>query len=191
MTVPRQPTSPDDSPRPPEGRRRMILRRWFTAITIVLLIGIPAGYLVISAQQSRESGRDKATESSASGLRESWPSQMKRRIFEVPIPAKSTEVAYFETSNWRTSRLYVQFTTTPSGLDRFLTKTGTPRDTLREGGVTIGDRDADTAGWDFTTDREWYGTERDGKRPRPDRDIVVDLTDSTRPTVYVVSTATP
>ncbi|WP_231649090.1 hypothetical protein, partial [Streptomyces clavuligerus] len=188
---PRQPASPDESFRPPEGRRQMILRRWLTAVVIVLLIGIPAGYLVISAQQSRESGRDKAAESSSSGLRESWPSQMKRRIFEVPIPMKSTQVAYFETSNWRTSRLYVQFTTTSAGLDRFLDEVGAPRATLREGDITIGERDADTVGWDFDTDRDWWGTRHDGTKPRPDRDFVVDLSDSARPTVYVVSTATP
>ncbi|GLF97987.1 hypothetical protein [Streptomyces yaizuensis] len=191
MTVPRQSAAPDENFRPPEDRRQMIIRRWVTAIIIVLLVGIPAGYLVISAQQSRESGRHKAAESSASGMRDGWPSQMKRRIFEIPIPAKSTEVAYFETSNWRTSRLYVRFTTTEAGLDGFLNSVGTPRDTLREGDITIGDRDADIAGWDFTTDRQWQGTRHEHKKPRPSRDIVVDTTDPAAPTVYIVSTATP
>ena len=40
----------------------MIRRRWITAVIIVLLIGVPAGYLAISAEQSRTSGRDKETE---------------------------------------------------------------------------------------------------------------------------------
>ncbi|MFI1868335.1 MULTISPECIES: hypothetical protein [Streptomyces] len=191
MTVPRQPTSPDESFRPPEGRRRMILRRWLTAIIIVLLVGIPAGYLVISAEQSRDSGRDKAAESSAQGLRDSWPSQMKRRVFEVPIPPESTEVAYFETSNWKTSRLYVRFTTTSAGLDLFLDGVGADRAALQEGAVTISPRDAATVGWDFTGDTPWAGLRHTQKDPRPTQDIAVDMTDSAQPKVYVVSTANP
>ncbi|MFI1015196.1 hypothetical protein [Streptomyces sp. NPDC020965] len=191
MTVPRQSASPDESFRPPEGRRHMIFRRWLTAITIVLLVGIPAGYLVISAEQSRESGRHKAAEASASGLRDSWPSQMKRRVFEVPIPAKSKDVAYFETSNWKTSRLYVQFRTTPKGLDRFLKGVGTSRNALRDDAVTIGAREARTVGWDFTEPRDWAGTTHSQKHPRPTQDITVDLTDTDRPVVYVVSVVNP
>ncbi|MEO3974515.1 hypothetical protein [Streptomyces sp. CAU 1734] len=190
MTVPRQLTSPDQSFRPPEGRRHMILRRWLTAIIIVLLVGIPAGYLVISAEQSRESGRKKAAEASASGLRDSWPSQTKRSIFEVPIPRKSTKVAYFETSNWKTSRLYVQFTTTSAGLDRFLDGVGTSRGALEEG-VGIAPRDAATVGWDFRDGMPWTSTRKEKERPRPSQDITVDLSDADRPRVYVVSTANP
>ncbi|MFE7130472.1 hypothetical protein ACFVIM_06420 [Streptomyces sp. NPDC057638] len=191
MTVPRQPNSPDEGSSPAEGRRHMILRRWLTAMTIVLLIGVPAGYLVISAQQSRESGRDKAAESSAQGLRESWPSQMKRRVFEVPIPPKSKDVAYFETSNWKTSRLYVEFRTTPTGLDRFLEGVGTDREALQGDKVTIRAKDARTVGWDFTAPREWAATTHEGKDPRPTKDITVDMTNEKRPVVYVVSTANP
>ncbi|MCM2394188.1 hypothetical protein [Streptomyces albipurpureus] len=191
MTVPRQPTSPDESFRPPEGRRHMLLRRWLTAIIIVLLVGIPAGYLVISAEQSRDSGRDKATESSAQGLRDSWPSQMKRRIFEVPIPPKSKKVAYFETSNWKTSRLYVQFNTTAEGLDLFLEGVGTSRAELLYGEITIGSRDARTVGWNFTSEKIWAGATHDQSRPRPSLDITVDLTNSSHPRVYVVSQTTP
>lgn len=191
MTVPRQSLSPDENRRPPESRRRMLVRRWLTAVVIVLLIGIPAGYLVISAEQSRASGRDKAAESSASGLRESWPSQMKRRVFEVPIPKKSTDVAYFETSNWRTSRLYVEFTTTADGLDRFLKDVGADRDELRDGQITVSDRDADTVGWHFADGAPWAGLRHPQQDPRPTQDIAVDLTDPAHPQVYVVSTATP
>ncbi|MFF8960157.1 hypothetical protein [Streptomyces sp. NPDC014894] len=192
MTVPRQSAPTDERFRPPEGRRRMIVRRWLTAIIIVLLVGIPAGYLVISAEQSRESGRHKARESSASGLRDKWPSQMKRRVFEVPIPMKSTDVAYFETSNWKTSRLYVQFTTTAAGLDGFLEGVGSGRGELTDGEITVDPRDADTVGWDFTADGvSWTATRQTNPRPRPSQDITVDLTDPARPTVYVVSTANP
>lgn len=192
MTVPRQSTPPDESAHPPEDRRHMIFRRWLTAITIVLLVGIPAGYLVISAEQSRDSGRDKEAESSATGLRDTWPSLMKRRVFEVPIPEGSTRVAYYETSNWKTSRLYVQFRTSAAGLDAFLKGVGTSRAELGDGRVTIGGRDADTVGWNFgLAGRDWAGITHKQKDPRPTQDITTDLTDPSRPWVYVVSTSTP
>ncbi|GGQ02086.1 hypothetical protein [Streptomyces roseolilacinus] len=174
-----------------ETREQTVRRRWFTALVIVLLIGIPAGYLMISAEQSRSSGRDKEAESSVSGLQDSWPSKMKRRVFEVPIPARSRDVAYFETSNWKSSRLYVRFTTTGAGLDAFLGDSGTSRSALAAGDVTVGDRDAATVGWTFPPDRHWSGTTHRQDRPRPTRDITVDLTDPAAPRVYVVSTATP
>ncbi|WP_328667058.1 hypothetical protein OG905_08305 [Streptomyces sp. NBC_00322] len=192
MTVPRQSTSTDESVRPTEDHRHMVLRRWLTAITIVLLVGIPAGYLVISAEQSRDSGRDKESESSATGLRNTWPSQMKRRVFEVPIPEKSTQVAYYETSNWKTSRLYVQFRTTSAGLDQFLKGVGTSRAQLDDGEVSIGARDAETVAWHFgASEGDWAGTSHTQRDPRPSQDITVDLTDSSHPMVFVVSTATP
>ncbi|UYQ65401.1 hypothetical protein [Streptomyces peucetius] len=186
----RRPTP--QTPPPPEGRRHMIVRRWITAIVIVLLIGIPAGYLAISAEQSRASGRDKAAESAAEGLRDFWPSLMKRRIYEVPIPARSTGVAYFETSNWKTSRLYVEFRTSAEGLDAFLKGVGTSRAALEEGKITISDRDAGVVGWNFGLEhRVWAGTVHTQKDPRPSQDIVADLTDPDRPLVYVVSTTNP
>ncbi|QIP83803.1 hypothetical protein GLX30_06675 [Streptomyces sp. Tu 2975] len=187
----RQPT-PQPTPPTPEGRRHMIVRRWITAIVIVLLIGIPAGYLVISAGQSRASGRDKEAESAAQGLRDFWPSIMKRRIFEVPVPKGATRVSYFETSNWKTSRLYVQFRTSPKGLDTFLKGAGTSRAALENGKVTIGDRDSAVVGWNFKLKgRAWAGTVHNQKDPRPSKDITVDLTEPDRPWVYVVSTANP
>ncbi|WP_374985033.1 hypothetical protein [Streptomyces fradiae] len=186
------PASPPPAPGPTgETRAQTIRRRWFTALVIVLLIGIPAGYLAVSAEQSRSSGRDKEAESSASGLRDSWPSKMKRRVFEVPIPAHSRDVAYFETSNWKSSRLYVRFTTTGAGLDTFLGDSGTSRSALEPGAVTVGDHEAGVVGWTFPPDRHWSGTTHRQDRPRPTRDITVDLTDPAAPRVYVVSTATP
>ncbi|MEU9861380.1 hypothetical protein AB0D99_10915 [Streptomyces sp. NPDC047971] len=191
MTVPSPTTSPEQETKLPEDRRHMIRRRILTAIIIVLLVGIPAGYLVISAGQSRDSGRDKERESSATGLVDNWPSQMKRRVFEVPIPAGSTGVAYFETSNWKTSRLYVQFTTNAGRLDTFLNDVGSSRSELVPGEISIGDRDAAIVGWDFTTDRSWSGTTVRKDKPRPSQDITVDLTDPAAPKVFVVSTTTP
>ncbi|MCQ0025247.1 hypothetical protein M4914_21450 [Streptomyces somaliensis DSM 40738] len=191
-TTPPAPAPARTAPGPAgETRAQTVRRRWFTALVIVLLIGVPAGYLVVSAEQSRSSGRDKEAESSASGLRDSWPSKMKRRIFEVPVPARSRDVAYFETSNWKSSRLYVQFTTTGAGLDAFLRGSGTGRAELEAGRVTIGHRDAGVVGWTFPPDRRWAGTTHRQDRPRPTRDITVDLTDPAAPRVYVVSTATP
>ncbi|MGW7363427.1 hypothetical protein ACWGI8_08365 [Streptomyces sp. NPDC054841] len=169
----------------------MIRRRWLTAIVIVLLIGVPAGYLVISAEQSRDSGRDKEAESSATGLRDSWPSKTKRRVFEVPIPTKSTEVAYYETSNWKSSRLYVKFRTTAAGLDTFLTSVGTSRAHLKTGEISIGERDAETVGWVFGPEADWAATRHKQPDPRPSQDITADLTDPSSPMVFVVSTATP
>ncbi|MET9373938.1 hypothetical protein ACFYV5_02410 [Streptomyces sp. NPDC003035] len=191
MTVPTQSVAPEQETKLPEDRRHMIRRRWLTAIIIVLLVGIPAGYLVISAGQSRDSGRDKERESSATGLRDSWPSLMKRRVFEVPIPPGSTGVAYYETSNWKTSRLYVQFTTNAGWLDIFLNNIGSSRSQLVPGEVTVGARDADIAGWNFAADRNWSGTTVSRDKPRPAQDITVDLTDPAAPKVYVVSATTP
>ncbi|MFE0641843.1 hypothetical protein ACFW2Y_09595 [Streptomyces sp. NPDC058877] len=175
----------------PEDRRHMIRRRWLTAVIIVLLVGIPAGYLVISAGQSRDSGRDKERESSAAGLQDNWPSLMKRRVFEVPVPSGAWGVAYYETSNWKTSRLYVQFTTTAGGLDTFLADSGTSRAALASGSVTVGARDAGIVGWTFADGTTWAGTTVTREEPRPATDLTVDLTDPAFPRVYAVSTTSP
>ncbi|MFJ7995692.1 hypothetical protein ACIQ7D_00700 [Streptomyces sp. NPDC096310] len=178
--------------KPPEDRRHRNRRRWLTAIVIVLLIGVPAGYLAISAGQSRDSGRNKEIESSATGLQELRPSKMKRRVFEVPIPPGASGVRYFETSNWKTSRLYVQFDVTSGRLDAFLTEMGTSRSALKDGAITITPRDRRTVGWDFDLPgHDLAGTHHSRQSPRPSQDVVVDLTDPGFPRVYVVSTTTP
>ncbi|MFF3748915.1 hypothetical protein ACFYYH_00410 [Streptomyces sp. NPDC002018] len=192
MTLSRPLPATDETGKPPEDRRHRNRRRWLTAVVIVLLIGIPAGYLVISAGQSRESGRDKEAESSATGLQHLRPSKMKRRIFEVPIPSGATRVRYFETSNWKTSRLYVQFDVDSTQLDRFLTDMGTSRSALKDGDITIGARDLATVGWNFgLPGHDWAGTSHRQKAPRPSQDVVVDLTEPGFPRVFVVSTTTP
>ncbi|MEU8764566.1 hypothetical protein [Streptomyces sp. NPDC048659] len=188
MTLP-HPTAPQDG-KLPEDRRHMLRRRWLTAIIIVLLVGIPAGYLVISAGQSRDSGRDKERESSAVGLQDNWPSQMKRRVFEIPIPSNAWDVSYYETSNWKTSRLYVQFRTTAQGLDGYLHDSGTSRAALTPG-VTVGSHDIEVVGWTFPDDRAWRGTTVTRESPRPTSDITVDLTDPAFPRVYAVSATSP
>ncbi|MDG4857765.1 sugar kinase [Streptomyces sp. T-3] len=191
-SVPRQSPPPDEPPRQPaEDRKHMIRRRWITAIIIVLLIGVPAGYLAISAAQSRDSGRDKEKKYAATGLTEGWPSKVQRRIYEVPIPGYSLKVAYYETNNWRTSRLYVQFYTSNEGLDRFLQQIGSSTDELEDGKITIGERDRKVVGWDFTGPGPWSGLIHDNPDPRPTQHVTVDRSNPDHPMVYVVSTATP
>jgi hypothetical protein len=176
---------------PPQDRRRVIRRRLITLTIIVLLIGIPAGYLVISAGQSRRSGKDKEAEAAAQGLREDWPSGMQRRIFELPIPGNAVGVQYYETNNWKASRMYVKFRTTSAGLDRFLSGVGTGRAALDTGRVTISERDVKITGWYFGPGVDWAGTVHKNKDPRPTQNITVNMTDPAAPVVYVVSAATP
>ncbi|RFU86574.1 sugar kinase [Streptomyces triticagri] len=191
-SVPHQTKPSDAPPAPPvEGRRHMIRRRWITAIVIVLLIGIPAGYLIISAGQSRDSGRDKEAKWSATGLTEGWPSRVQRRTYQVPIPAYSQRVAYYETNNWRTSRLYVQFSTTEKGLDTFLGRIGADADELKNDRITIRPRDQKVVGWVFKGEGPWSGLTHAQKDPLPTQDVTVNRTDPERPMVYVVSTAKP
>ncbi|MGW7462447.1 hypothetical protein [Streptomyces sp. NPDC054797] len=192
-TLPHQASAPDEGGAPPataEDRRHVVKRRWITAIIILLLIGVPAGYLAISTQQSRESGRDKAARVGASKVRPGWPSKVQRSIYEVPIPPKAWRVGFLETNNWRTSRLYTQFAVTPPELDAFLASVGTSREQLTPG-VSISDHDTSVAGWHWKPGTEWLGTTLEQDDPRPTRDITVDLTDPKVSKVYVVSSTTP
>ncbi|WP_327371009.1 hypothetical protein [Streptomyces sp. NBC_01217] len=188
--LPRQSSPPDDD-KPTQDRRRVIRRRLITATIIVLLIGIPAGYLLISAGQSRRAGQNKEAEASAQGLREGWPSRMQRRIFELPIPGNALDMRYYETNNWKASRLYVEFRTTSAGLDRFLSRLGSGRAALETGEVSVGTRDQKITGWSFGPGVEWAGTTHTNKDPRPTQNITVNMTDPMNPVVYVVSAATP
>ncbi|GAA3377409.1 hypothetical protein GCM10020367_53000 [Streptomyces sannanensis] len=188
--VPQTPSPGHGNP-PVEDRRHMIRRRWLTALVIVLLIGIPAGYLVISAEQSRDSGRVKAAKVATDGLQDGKPSKVQRSIYEVPLPKGAEDVAYYETNNWKVSRLHMRFRTTESGLSWFLHEVGTSPAALEPGRVTIASADAQTVRWTFGPDRAWAGTTHRQPAPRPNQDITVDLTDPSAPVVYVVSTATP
>ncbi|MFG3660809.1 sugar kinase [Streptomyces sp. NPDC047706] len=195
MTRLPQQTTPADAPPPDEDRRHVIRRRALTLLIIVLLIGIPAGYLVISANQSRASGKDKEEKYSARGLTEGWPSKVQRRLYQVPIPHPASKVAWYETNNWKTSRLYVQFQTTHAGLDAFLEKVGVGRSELVEGDITIGARDRHVTGWNFSgtgarPGANW-GLVHQQKNPKPTQDIVVNTGNPTYPMVYVVSRLTP
>ncbi|PWI14496.1 sugar kinase [Streptomyces sp. Act143] len=192
-SLPRQASaSPDEpAPRPPEDRRHRNRRRALTLLIIVLLIGVPAGYLVISANQSRNSGKDKEAKYSATGLTAGYPSKVQRRLYQVPVPHPADQIAYYETNNWKTSRLYVQFRTSNAGLDTFLAGVGVGRDDLKPGDITIGARDQKITGWSFTGPGPWSGLVHRQKNPAPTQDIVVNTADPANPMVYVVSRTVP
>ncbi|MFF3328465.1 sugar kinase [Streptomyces sp. NPDC002888] len=190
-SLPHQAAPPDEPPRPTEDRRHMIRRRAITLLIMVLLIGVPAGYLVIAANQSRDSGKDKEAKYSATGLTAGWPSKVQRRVYQVPIPHPSAKVAYYETNNWKTSRLYVQFQTTGPNLDVFLEALGTDRTRLKQDDIAIGQRDQKVTGWKFTGPGPWWGLVHRQKNPAPTQDVVVNLTDPDHPMVYVVSRTVP
>ncbi|KOU59392.1 sugar kinase [Streptomyces sp. MMG1533] len=177
--------------RPPEDRRHRNRRRALTLLIIVLLIGVPAGYLVISANQSRNSGKDKEAKYSATGLSEGWPSKVQRRLYQVPVPHPADRIAYYETNNWKTSRLYVQFRTSNAGLDAFLTGVGVNREDLEKGEITISARDRSITGWSFKGPGPWSGLVHTQKNPAPTHDIVVNMSDPANPMVYVVSRTVP
>jgi hypothetical protein len=193
--LPRQAEPSDESARPAEDRRHMIRRRALTLLIIGLLIGVPAGYLVISANQSRDSGKDKEAKYSARGLTEGWPSKVQCRLYQVPIPHPANQVAYYETNNWRTSRLYVQFQTTHAGLDAFLAELGLNRAELERDDITIGARDRMVTGWKFAGEGSrpgpYFGLVREQKNPAPTQDIVVNTSNPTYPMIYVVSRTVP
>ncbi|QKW03512.1 sugar kinase [Streptomyces sp. NA02536] len=179
------------APRPAEDRRHMIRRRALTLLIIVLLIGIPAGYLVISANQSRASGKDKEAKYSATGLTEGWPSKVQRRLYQVPVPHPAWWVASYETNNWRTSRLYVEFETTDAGLSAFLTSLGVRQDALKRDDLTIGARDREVTGWNFEGPGTWSGFVHEQENPAPTHDVVVNHNKPGYPRVYVVSRTVP
>ncbi|MFF1280750.1 sugar kinase [Streptomyces sp. NPDC058299] len=189
--LPRQAPPPDRPRRPAEDPRHKARRRALTLLIIVLLIGVPAGYLVISANQSRNSGKDKEEKYSATGLTPGWPSKVQRRLYQVTVPHPADDIAYYETNNWKTSRLYVQFRTNPAGLDSFLQTMGARRDQLRKNEIAVGERDRKVSGWTFTGAGPWWGLTHAQKNPAPTQDVVVNLSDPERPMVFVVSRTVP
>jgi hypothetical protein len=193
MSLPRQ-AAPPQQPPPPrrtETRHERNRRRALTLLIIGLLIGVPAGYLVWCAHQSRDSGRDKAAKYAATGLTPTYPAKIQRRLYEVPVPHPADRVASYETNNWRTSRLYVQFRTTAAGLDTFLDAMGVDRGDLKKGAVTISARDRQVSGWTFQDPGSWWGLSHSQTNPAPTQDVVVNLSNPVLPMVYVVSRTVP
>jgi hypothetical protein len=190
-SLPRQSSPPDEPSRPPESRGHTIRRRALTLLIIVLLIGVPAGYLIISANQSRNSGKDKETRYAATGLVHDWPSRVQRRLYDVNIPLDATGVAFYETNNWKTSRLYVEFNTTAAGLTQFLGHLKATKASLKKGDITVSERDQHVARWNFKGPGIWYGLVHAQKNPAPTLDIMVNLARPQHPAVYVVSRTVP
>lgn len=167
-------------------------RRWLTAVVVGLLIAIPAGYTVVSAEQSRDSGEHKARAAAARGLVYEWPSQVQRRIYDIPIPDGSTYVGHYEENSWDRSTMWVQFRTSPEQLSRFLEDIGSQRGELRAGDVTIPDADAAVVGWVLDPRRrDLAGVTVQQSAQEPVVAITVDLTKPERPRVHVVSTTEP
>jgi len=167
-------------------------RRWLKAVIVFLLITIPAGYLAISAMQSRDGGSEKVQSAKAKGLSAGYPSRVQRRIYDIPVPQNSLKVASFETNSWKVSSLYVQFVTSRDGLDRFLGKLGTGPSALKKGAVTITDEQAKKVGWQVgAAGHDWSGMVIKQKEPQPKLRITVRNDNPAHPKVYVVSTIRP
>ncbi|GAA3868127.1 hypothetical protein [Streptomyces sedi] len=180
--------TPEVPLRPPHRPRH----RWLVALIVLLLIAIPAGYMVHSAYVSRESGEDKARSSSARTLVYEWPSKVQRRIYDVPVPGGSAYVGHFETNAWDRSAMYVEFRCSPSQLSGFLEELGTSRAGLVEGTVTIPSREAQTVGWAFDEPGRIYaGTIVRQSEHEPEVAITVDLTKEERPRVFAYSVTEP
>jgi hypothetical protein len=161
-----------------------------TWLIIPLLVLIPAGYLVVAAEQSRASGRDPQLRAELAGMVEDWPSVVQRRVYKVPVPSNAVRVGYFESDSWRTDTLYVQFTTSAGGLDSFLAQLGTSRAALTDGHVTITAEQADRVGWRFSPGHTWSGISRPRTEGLPAQQITVNLDDPDVPAVYLASTVT-
>lgn len=171
--------------RPPHRPKHRVL----ALVVVVLLIAVPAGYLVQSAFVSRRDGQQKEREAALTNLHFEWPSRVQRRVYEVPVPQGASYVAHHESNTWETSTLYVQFRTSQSNLRAFLRDIGTDVSALREGRVTVSEAQAREVGWELRgTGRSYAGTRHDQPDPAPDLVVTVDTTPEQRPRVYVVST---
>ncbi|UKY53588.1 hypothetical protein [Streptomyces inhibens] len=187
MTETETPTMHDDhhpTPPPRVKRRRPVLM----ALIVFLLIAIPAGYIVISAEQSRDSGEGKEQEAAATGLTNAFPSKVQQRIYNVPVPIGSTPVYYYETNSWQTSSLFVQFRTNDWGLEHYLKAVGTSTAALKKDRITIAPEQAAKVGWDFTVDWPWAGAKVPSQAPHPAQQIMVSFDEPGHPVVYTVST---
>jgi hypothetical protein len=179
----------DDAARFPLRPPHLPRHRLLTLLIVVLLIALPAGYLVLSAFQSRAAGRHSQQRAAISGLTWEWPSKVKRHIYDVPIPLHSSYVAYYETNSLHTSRLYVQFRTSDKRLGNFLHHVGLKRSDLQDGKGGVSAARARDVGWNLRDPGHTYvGARRPKPGATPDLSITVDTTPEERPRVYVVST---
>ncbi|MEV5508276.1 hypothetical protein [Streptomyces orinoci] len=185
-TVPELPDLPE--PSGPASRPRE--RRWLRLLVVFLLITIPAGYLYISAMQSR-AGNGDAQDEAAAGLEDGWPSRLQRRIYEVTVPPYAEDVSHFETNSWKSSSLFLQFTTTHDKFQQWLNDRGVHPSELEAGDVTIDQDEADLVGWNFGGKHHWAGTVQEQDKPRPTLEITANLDNPEYPRVFVVSTTSP
>ncbi|MCQ4084656.1 hypothetical protein NGB36_29790 [Streptomyces sp. RB6PN25] len=165
-------------------------RGWIQWLIIALLVVIPAGYVVIAAGQSHDPQAARQLQAEMAGLVHDTPASVQRRIYQLPIPSGVTQPAYFESNSWRSSSLYVQFTTTAGGLDTFLAQLGISRAELEQGHLTITTGQAKRVGWSFPAGHDWDGVSLPGSNGKPGHDITVNLDNPDAPVVYTVSTIT-
>ncbi len=191
LTSPDQPADPPPPAAGPGGAPRRA-PRWAKPLIVFLLIAIPAGYLYISAMQSRGGSASKREEAASTGLEAGWPSKVQRRIYGMTVPPYSDFVFHYETNSWKASSLYLRFTTTRKKLDHWLKQIGTDDSALKPGEIPIDEEEADVVGWKFgPTDHRWRGTTVSQDKPKPNFEIVVNMDHPSRPQVYVISTTTP
>ncbi|MEU8551274.1 hypothetical protein [Streptomyces roseoverticillatus] len=178
-------------PSGPRGTDGGFGRRCLKTVIIFLLIAIPAGYLYISAMQSRGGSESKKEQAAASGLEEGWPTRLQRRLYEVTVPPYAEDVASYETNAWKASSLFLQFTTTREKFDKWLSDVGSSPAGLEAGEVTIDEDEAAEVGWDLGEGHHWAGTTVEQDKPKPTLEITANLDDPKYPRVFVVSTTTP
>ncbi|AXK31324.1 hypothetical protein DVA86_00350 [Streptomyces armeniacus] len=188
--------TPDQTPDPAAdgtpGRDspQWLRRRLITLLVVVLLIAIPAGYLVMSAFVSRDSGRVKAREATLTGLDWHWPSRVQQRIYDVDIPNGASHVAFYEQNSWKVSSLHAQFHIGNQGLESFLKSVGTSRSELKRGWTHgVAKEQADKVGWNFQTPgHRYWSLVHQRSKGTPELEITVDTASPKWPRVYVVST---
>jgi hypothetical protein len=172
----------------PVPREPRNLPRWVRWTVLPLLVLVPIGYVVVSAEQSRGSGEDAAHQLAGRRLTQVYPPRLDQRIYQVTVPVGSRYTRYLETNTWDTSVMYAEFITTTGGLDTFLAQIGTSRADLRQGKVAMTAVQSKAAGWDFTIPHTWAGIVMHRPGDKPDHNITVDMTNPDHPRVYVVST---
>jgi hypothetical protein len=164
------------------------LPRWARWTIAPLLVAVPTGYLVISAEQSRGTGVVSQLKASTAGLTHLWPTRLQSRVYQVNVPRGSVQPGYLETNYWSSSSFYVQFVTNPSGLDKFLASIHSNRSALRTGNIPVTAAQAKRVGWSWGPGSVWAGLQVKQPGDKPDHSVVVNLSNPNRPQVYVVST---
>ncbi|WP_326807254.1 hypothetical protein OG533_30815 [Streptomyces sp. NBC_01186] len=176
----------DPHERPPHRPRH----RGTVLLIVVLLIALPGGYLVQSAFQSRDSGKDKERAAAASSLTYARPPKASQRIYNLQVPLAATRVAFYEENSWSKSTMWLEFRTTKKRLAEFMKDLGSSGKSLHKGKIAISGKQAREVGWRFEEPgHRYWGLIHHESGNKPDTAIVVDKTYKKRPHVYAVSTA--